>query len=238
MYASTKVEDRLMPAAFDSLKFAALLGLATALALLVSAAAGAHWEASVIATLVLRIVHVLLAAVWIGLIVFMNLIHIPAVEAGVKDAMERGPLGFPVVDVAVTLTDGSFHAVDSSELAFRVAGRMAMADALAQAAPYLLEPVMHVMVDTPAGTGSKAGSVLSARRGHILGLGQHPNWLRWERVEAQLPESALHGLDAELRSLSQGLASFTASFDHLAELTGKTADEVVKAEAARAAAGH
>lgn len=70
-----------MPAAFDSLKFAALLGLATALALLVSAAAGAHWEASVIATLVLRIVHVLLAAVWIGLIVFMNLIHIPAVDA-------------------------------------------------------------------------------------------------------------------------------------------------------------
>ncbi len=164
--------------------------------------------------------------------------YIPAVEAGVKDAMEKGPLGFPVVDVAVTLTDGSFHSVDSSELAFRLAGRMAMADALAQAAPYLLEPVMHIAVDTPAGTGSKAGSVLSARRGHILGLGQHPDWLRWERVEAQLPESALHGLDAELRSLSQGLASFTASFDHLAELGGKHADEVIKAEAVRVAAAH
>jgi len=158
--------------------------------------------------------------------------YIPALEAGIRDAMERGPLGFQVVDVAVTLVDGSFHAVDSSELAFRIAGRMAMADALAQAAPYLLEPVVRVAVDTPGGTGSKAGSVLSARRGHILGLSPHPEWERWERVEAQLPESALHGLDAELRSLSHGLAAFTAGFDHLAELAGKHADEVVKARAA------
>lgn len=160
--------------------------------------------------------------------------YIPAVEAGIKDTMERGPLGFGVVDVAVTLVEGSFHAVDSSELAFRIAGRMAMSDALAKAAPYLLEPVVKVVVDTPAGTGSKAGSVLSARRGQILGLSQHPDWGRWEQVEALLPESALHGLDAELRSLSQGLASFTAEFDHLAELTGKHADDVVKARAAQA----
>jgi elongation factor G len=160
--------------------------------------------------------------------------YIPAIESGVRDAMERGPLGFAVVDVAVTLTDGSFHTVDSSELAFRIAGRMAMGDALAQCAPYLLEPIVRITVDTPAGTGSKAGSVLSSRRGQILGLGPHPDWLRWERVEAELPESALHGLDAELRSLSQGLASFTAEFDHLAELTGKHADEVVKARAAEA----
>jgi len=158
--------------------------------------------------------------------------YIPAVEAGVRDAMQRGPLGFAVDDVAVTLTDGSFHAVDSSELAFRIAGRMAMAEALEKAAPYLLEPICKVSVDTPAGTGSKAGSVLSARRGQILGLSPHPDWARWERVEALLPESGLHGLDAELRSLSQGLASFTAEFDHLAELGGKHADEVVKARAA------
>lgn len=161
--------------------------------------------------------------------------YIPAVEAGIRDAMERGPLGFPVVDVAVTLTDGSFHSVDSSELAFRIAGRLAMAEALAVAAPYLLEPIARIAVDTPAGTGSKAGSVLSARRGQILGLGPRPQWARWERVEALLPESAVHGLDAELRSLSQGLATFTARFDHLAELAGKHADEVVKA---RAAEGH
>ncbi|MFM6931763.1 MAG: elongation factor G, partial [Novosphingobium sp.] len=158
--------------------------------------------------------------------------YIPAVEAGVRDAMQRGPLGFPVVDVAVTLLDGSFHAVDSSELAFRIAGRTAMAEALEKAAPFLLEPISKVIVDTPAGTGSKAGSVLSARRGQILGLSPHPGWTRWERVEALLPESGLHGLDAELRSLSQGLASFTAAFDHLAELGGKHADDVVKARAA------
>ncbi|WP_264445439.1 elongation factor G [Novosphingobium sp. JCM 18896] len=155
--------------------------------------------------------------------------YIPAVEMGVRDAMMKGPLGFPVVDVAVTLVDGSFHSVDSSELAFRVAGRMAMTEALAAAAPYLLEPICKVAVDAPAGTGSKVGSVLSSRRGQILGLAPHPDWARWDRVEALLPEAALHGLDAELRSLSQGLASFNADFDHLQELTGKHADDVVKA---------
>ena len=82
---------------------------------------------------------------------------------------------------------------------------------------------------------SMVWSVLSARRGQILGLSPHPDWARWERVEALLPEAGLHGLDAELRSLSQGLASFTATFDHLAELSGKQADEVVKAHSAMAA---
>jgi elongation factor G len=160
---------------------------------------------------------------------------IPAVEAGVRDAMEKGPLGFMVVDVAVTLIDGSFHSVDSSELAFRIAGRMAMSEALAQGGPFLLEPVCRVVVDTPAGSGSRAGSVISSRRGQIAGLGQHPEWQGWERVEATLPEAGLHGLDAELRSLSQGLASYSAAFDHLAELTGKQADEVVRSQAKLAA---
>ena len=153
---------------------------------------------------------------------------IPAVELGVRDAMAKGPLGFPVVDVAVTLMDGSFHSVDSSELAFRLAGRIAMSEALGQCAPYLLEPVCHISVATPPGTGSKVGSVISARRGQISGLGQHPEWARWELIEGTIPEAGLHGLDAELRSLSQGLASFTARFDHLAELSGKLADDVVK----------
>ena len=94
--------------------------------------------------------------------------------------------------------------------------------------------LIKVAVDTPAGTGSKAGSVLSARRGQILGLAPHPDWTLWERVEALLPESTLPGLDAELRSLSQGLAGFIAGFDHLAELGGKHADEVIKTRATEA----
>lgn len=154
---------------------------------------------------------------------------IPAVELGVRDALAAGPLGFPVVDVSVSLTDGSYHSVDSSELAFRIAGRMAMSAALAAAAPYLLEPICRVAVDTPAGTGARVGSVLTSRRGQILGLLPHPEWGRWERLEALLPEAGLHGLDAELRSLSQGLAQFTVGFDHLAELAPKQADEIVKA---------
>ncbi|MDG2004381.1 MAG: elongation factor G [Novosphingobium sp.] len=156
---------------------------------------------------------------------------IPPVEAGIRDAMEKGPFGFPVVDVAVTLIDGSHHSVDSSELAFRLAGRQAMSEALEKCAPYLLEPVMKVIVDAPAGTGSKASSVLSSRRGQILGLGPHPHWQRWERVEALLPESSIQGLDAELRSMSHGLASFVTEYDHLAEVGGRQASDVVKARA-------
>lgn len=153
---------------------------------------------------------------------------IPAVEAGVRDAMEKGPLGFQVVDVAVTLVDGSYHSVDSSELAFRLAGKLAMSEALGQCQPYLLEPVVHVAIASPPGTGSKMGSVVSSRRGQILNLGAHPDWQRWDMVEAHLPMASLNGLDAELRSLSQGLATFTAAFDHLSELSGKLADDVVK----------
>jgi elongation factor G len=157
---------------------------------------------------------------------------IPAVEQGVRDAMEKGPLGFPVVDVAVTLVDGSFHSVDSSELAFRIAGRIAMAEALTHCSSYLLEPISLITIDTPSGATSRASSVISSRRGQILGIGSHPDWPRWDRVEATIPEVGLAGLDAELRSLSQGLASFTAHYDHVAELSGRLADEVVKAAAA------
>jgi elongation factor G len=156
---------------------------------------------------------------------------IPAVEAGIRDAMQSGPLGFAVVDVAVALVDGSHHSVDSSEVAFRIAGRMAMADALAQASPYLLEPIHHLTVSAPPGTGSKMGSAVSARRGQILSMGAHPRWERWEQIEAHIPEASLHGLDAEIRSLSHGLAAFEAKMDHLSELAGKAADQVVKSQA-------
>ncbi len=155
---------------------------------------------------------------------------IPAVEQGVRDAMQKGPLGFPVVDVAVTLTDGSFHSVDSSELAFRTAGRVAMSEALAAASPHLLEPVHRVTVVTPGHASSRVTSAISSRRGQMLGMAPREGWSRWDRIEALMPESELKGLDAELRSLSQGLASYTTEFDHLAELNGKLADEVVQHE--------
>jgi elongation factor G len=153
--------------------------------------------------------------------------YIPAVEAGVRDAMRKGPLGFPVVDVAVTLVDGSYHTVDSSELAFRTAGRIGMAEALAAAAPHLLEPVFKVTVTTPSYATSRVTSAIASRRGQMLGMDSRPGWSRWDVVEALLPEAELQGLDAELRSVSQGLASYEARFDHLSELNGKLADEVV-----------
>jgi elongation factor G len=153
--------------------------------------------------------------------------YIPAVEAGIRDAMMKGPLGFPVVDVAVKLTDGGFHAVDSSELAFRTAGRVAMSEALAAAQAYLLEPVSKVTIVTPNSATSKVTSTISSRRGQMLGMEPLDGWHRWDKVVAMLPSSALQGLDADLRSLSQGMASYTAEFDHLKEIGGKLADEVV-----------
>ncbi|WP_426267465.1 elongation factor G [Sphingomonas sp. LHG3443-2] len=154
--------------------------------------------------------------------------YVPAVEQGVRDACMKGPLGFPVVDVAVTLTDGSYHSVDSSELAFRTAGRIAMQEALAAAQPHLLEPVHKVAVVTPSSASSKVGSALAARRGQLLGMGPRDGWAGWDRIEALVPEAELQGLEGELRSLSQGLATYEASFDHLAELNGSLADKVVK----------
>ncbi len=153
---------------------------------------------------------------------------IPAVEHGVKDALQKGPLGFPVVDVAVTLTDGSYHSVDSSELAFRLAGRIAMQEALAEAVPHLLEPVQKLELVSPASATSRVSSAVASRRGQMLGMAPRDGWTGWDRIEALIPESELDGLEAELRSLSQGLASYEAEFDHLAELNGHLADKVVQ----------
>lgn len=155
---------------------------------------------------------------------------IPAVEDGVRDALVKGPLGFPVVDVEVTLIDGSYHSVDSSEIAFRTAGRIGMSEALAQAQPHLLEPVMKVTVTAPSNATSRVTSAIASRRGQMLGMGPREGWSRWELVEALIPEAEMQGFDAELRSLSQGLATYEAAFDHLAELNGVLADKVVQRE--------
>ena len=153
---------------------------------------------------------------------------IPAVEQGVRDAMEKGPLGFPVVDVAVTLVDGSYHSVDSSELAFRLAGRIAMSEGLEAAGPHLLEPVHRIVVMCPSSASSRITSAVAGRRGQMLGMLPRDGWTGWDRIDALVPEAELGGLDAELRSQSQGLASYESEFDHLAELNGNLADRVIQ----------
>ena len=153
---------------------------------------------------------------------------IPAVEAGVNEAMRKGPLGFPVVDVAVTLVDGSYHSVDSSELAFRMAGRIAMNEALAAAQPHLLEPVQKLTVVCPSSATSRITSAVASRRGQMLGMAPRDGWTGWDRIDALIPEAELGGLEAELRSQSQGLATYEAEFDHLAELNGTLADKIVQ----------
>ena len=153
---------------------------------------------------------------------------IPAVEEGVREAMHKGPLGFEVVDCAVTLVDGSYHSVDSSELAFRLAGRLAMHEALTAAQPHLLEPMHKVTVVSPSSATSRITSAIAGRRGQMLGLAPRDGWTGWDRVEALLPEAELSGLEAELRSQSQGLATYESDFDHLAELNGPLADKVIQ----------
>jgi elongation factor G len=152
---------------------------------------------------------------------------IPAVEQGVRDAMEKGPLGFPVVDVAVTLTDGGYHSVDSSEMAFRQAGRLAMDEGLRRCGSTLLEPVERVKIHVPSTCTSGVTSLLSARRGQVLGFGPREDWTGWDTVEAYLPRAERYELIGELRSISQGLGSFETSFDHMNEITGRLADDIV-----------
>lgn len=148
---------------------------------------------------------------------------IPAVEAGVRDGLAKGPLGFPVTDLEVVLTDGQTHSVDSSEMAFRTAGRLAIEEAMKQAGTILLEPIEKLVVYSPSPAASNVTSALTARRGQILGLGPREDWRGWERIEAYLPQSERQQLIAELRGLTQGLGAFEADFDHMAELTGRLA---------------
>jgi len=148
---------------------------------------------------------------------------IPAVEAGVRDGLVKGPLGYPVTDLEVVLTDGQTHSVDSSEMAFRTAGRLAIEDALKAAGTILLEPIEKLTVYSPSPSASNVTSALTARRGQILGLGPREDWRGWERIEAYLPQSERQQLIAELRGLTQGLGAFEADFDHMAELSGRLA---------------
>ncbi|HEY3638423.1 MAG TPA: elongation factor G [Rhizomicrobium sp.] len=159
---------------------------------------------------------------------------IPSVEKGVIDFLRQGPLGFPVVDVGVALVDGSYHTVDSSDAAFQTAARIAMTEGMPNCAPVLLEPIMLVKIHVPNDATSKANQVVSGRRGQLMGFDARPGWNGWDTVVAQMPLSELHDLIIDLRSLTQGVGTFETSFDHLAELTGKLADQVVAAHKAAA----
>ena len=152
---------------------------------------------------------------------------IPSVEKGVMEYLKQGPLGFPVVDVAVTLVDGSFHSVEFSDAAFQTAARIAMQEGMPNCAPVLLEPIMHVKIHVPNDFTAKVNGVVSGRRGQLMGFDAAHGWNGWDTVDAQMPMAELHDLIIDLRSLTQGVGTFETDFDHLAELSGKLADQVV-----------
>ncbi len=158
--------------------------------------------------------------------------YIPAVEAGVKEFLHKGPLGFPVVDVSVTLTDGQYHSVDSSEQAFKTAGRIAMSEGMPNCGPVLLEPIYSVNIHIPSEFTSKINNLISGRRGQILGFEARDGWLGWDTVSAHMPQSEIHDLVVELRSITHGVGSYEFEYDHLQELTGRLADQVLQAAAA------
>ena len=154
--------------------------------------------------------------------------YIPSVETGVRDALKCGPLGFPVVDLAVTLTDGSYHTVDSSDAAFQAAARLALADALPKAKPVLLEPVLSVEITIPSDALAKATALVTGRRGQILGYDERPGWNGWQVLSATIPESEIGDLIVELRSATAGVGTFSTRFDHMAELSGRPAEMVLQ----------
>jgi elongation factor G len=151
---------------------------------------------------------------------------IPGVEKGLNSVMTSGNLaGFPVVDVKVALVDGAYHEVDSSAIAFEIAGRMALREALNKAGSILLEPIMKVEVTTPEEYLGGVIGDLNSRRGHIMGTGSRGNA---QIVTAMVPLANMFGYVNNLRSMSQGRASYTMQFDHYAEVPGNVAQEVQK----------
>ncbi|MBD2490982.1 elongation factor G [Aulosira sp. FACHB-615] len=153
--------------------------------------------------------------------------YIPGVEVGVREFLAHGPLGFPVVDVAVTLTNGSYHNVDSSEQAFKQAARLAMQTGIPQAQPTLLEPILRVRVTTPSEFTAKVLQLLSGRRGQILGYEGRQDWQGWDNISAYLPQAEMQNFIVELRSLTLGVGSFHWEYDHLQEVPEKLAERVL-----------
>jgi elongation factor G len=153
--------------------------------------------------------------------------YIPGVETGVREYLQQGPLGFPVVDIDVTLTDGSYHSVDSSEQAFKQAARIAMTEGMAKCDPVLLEPILSVTVSAPSEFTSKVLQLVTGRRGQILGYGGFEEWEGWDRVRAYLPQAEMQNFIVELRSLTMGVGFFDWQQDHLQEVTDKVKQTIM-----------
>lgn len=157
--------------------------------------------------------------------------YIPAVEAGAQDATDRGPLGFPVVDIAVTLTDGQAHSVDSSDMAFRIAARSGVRQALEEAGSVLLEPIYAVTFAVPSQFTGALNPLVASRRGQVLGFDRSGEAEGWDEFRALLPGGALDDLIADLRSVTQGVGRFEAKFEHYQELYGRDADLLIESRA-------
>src|SRR5215831_6198311 len=154
--------------------------------------------------------------------------YIPSVDLGIQEAMESGVLaGYPVVDVRIELVDGSYHDVDSSEMAFKVAGSMAFKEAMKRAKPKLLEPVMSVEVVTPDDYLGDVMGDLNSRRGHVLGLEPRGNA---QVITARVPLATMFGYATDLRSTTQGRATFTMQFDRYEDVPPSIAGEIVDAQ--------
>jgi elongation factor G len=151
--------------------------------------------------------------------------YIPAVDKGIQEAMENGVLaGFPVVDLKVSLVDGSYHDVDSSEMAFKIAGSMGFKDGCSKAAPVLLEPIMSVEVVVPEEHMGDVIGDLNSRRGRILGMESRAGA---QVISSMVPLATMFGYATDLRSATQGRATYTMTFDHYEQVPKSVAEEIV-----------
>ncbi len=153
--------------------------------------------------------------------------YIPGVETGVREYLGHGPLGFPVVDIDVTLTDGSYHSVDSSEQAFKQAARLAMTEGLPKCHPVLLEPILSVTVLAPSEYTAKVLQLISGKRGQIQGFEASEEWKGWDQITTYLPQAEMQDFIVELRSLTMGVGFFQWDEDHLQEVPDKLRDAVL-----------
>ncbi|WP_333823854.1 elongation factor G [Pinisolibacter sp.] len=154
--------------------------------------------------------------------------YIPAVEEGVRDFLIKGLHGFPVVDLQVSLVDGSYHTVDSSDMAFKTAAQIGMREAMAKLHSVLLEPILRVSITTPSDATARINQIVSGRRGQLLGYDGRPGWSGWDVVEALMPQAEMEHLIIDIRSATQGVGTFTQDFDNLAEVAGHLAQKVLE----------